>query len=892
MQGRVFLICFSILFPLSSSVHSAQRKRIQPPQYFKSFQSREDKDNLTRVVLRNGLTILIEEQALYPLAAVVLYVKTNEREEEVGMADLLAETYRGTDLVPQTLLHGGIWNAQSSYDRTCYFSIVPAENVNKILEINLEFLHKPRFGSDQIVQAAQRLVEKSRRNLRLPLSFAKERVVKLVDGGARTTAERLSKVKSVSQDRLGRFHQAYYHPKNVILSISGAVFRERILKKVVELYAPLKASGAGRALKTYSPSFSGGSSFQYRHLRGELQEPSVLLAYRVPGVRHKDYYALRLFSYVLGQGRGSLLHQYLVQSGSAFSVESSLMPYEAGAIFLISFTPDLENIDHAEVQALAQVEILRRRRLGVADLDRAKSLLLKDHYESLQTLEWRAHSLARHEALGTYQNLAKVPAWIEELTSEDIKRVLGRYFSNSNLSVLEYFPHGAAERTFTAKSFLEVLRLLIPTVAGERAAEMDALYPFESKSTFSPIQFTPSYLKYELKRTSILRGPVVYFQEEHALPLVHMAFFWPGGRIRESEANAGITELMMGTLLRKLEASKGSLHRNELEQMGAEIRVLNELDFFGIQATVLSPYREKMFSALLDWWRNPELKEEDLELERKRILSLVRQSQENDLLFAFDSARKQVFGQHPYGLPRYGSKESLSIQTLESVRSWMDKQLTRVHPLILIRGDLKGTSFLQDFVSVLSDSHFKRRQPVQRATGRDGPRKGSAFKPISVVRNGVVLLALKSPVRGSRDERLLNAVENLMVIPGGPLLGSAQNPAGLSLDITLFHESGLNGGIMYVVVRTTPEKKDEVHRQLLVQWVQMKNASSTRKDLMSALVATLTQFYMRQQRGTDYLLDLGRNTMAGKSENYESEYLATIKDANREEIVSVINQYF
>ncbi len=892
MRGWVFLICFSILFPLSSYVRSAQRKRIQPPQHFKAFQSREDKDNLTRVVLHNGLTILIEEQALYPLAAVVLYVKTSERDEEVGMAALLAEAYRSADLVLKTLLRGGMWDARSSYDRTCYFSIAPAENVNEILEIKLEFLHKPQFTSDQIAQAAQRLVEKSRRSLRLSLNFAKERVLKLLDARARTTDERLSKIKTVSPDRLGQFQQAHYHPKNVILSISGAVFRERILKKVVELYAPLKVKGAARVLKTDSPSFSGGSSFQYQHLRADLQEPSVLLAYRVPGVGHKDYYALWLLSYVLGQGRGALLHQYLVQNGSAFSVNSSLTPYEAGAVFTISFNPNLENIDRAELQALAQIEILKRRRLGVVYLDRAKSLLLKDHYESLQTLDWRARSLAHHEALGSYQNLAKVPTQIEKVTSEDIKRVMSRYFSNTNLSVLEYFPYGAAERTFTAKSFLEVLRLLVPTVARKRTAEMDVAYPFERQSTFLPIQFTPSYLEYELKKTSILRGPIIYFKEEHALPLVHIALFWPGGRIRESEANAGITELMMGTMLRNFETSTGSLHGNELEQMGAEIRVVNELDFFGIQVTVLSPYREKMFSVLLDWWRNPELKEEDLELERKRILSLVGHSKEDDLLFALESARKQVFGQHPYGLPRYGSRESLSIQTLESIRSWMNKHLTRVHPLILVRGDLKGTSFLHDFVSILSDSHYKRMQPVKRATGWDESWKGSAFNPVSVVRNGVVLLALKGPVRGSRDERLLNVVENLMVIPGGPLLRSAQNPAGLGLDIALFHESGLNGGIIYVVASTTPEKKDGVHRQLLERWVQMKNTSSTQKVLMSALVVTITQFYIRQQKGTEYLLDLGGNTMAGKSENYATEYLSTIKDANKDKIVSIINRYF
>jgi len=69
----------------------------QTPEYFKAFQSREDKGSLIRVVLRNGLTIVIEEQALDPLATVLTYVRTGYSQEEtgnIGVSHLLERLYR------------------------------------------------------------------------------------------------------------------------------------------------------------------------------------------------------------------------------------------------------------------------------------------------------------------------------------------------------------------------------------------------------------------------------------------------------------------------------------------------------------------------------------------------------------------------------------------------------------------------------------------------------------------------------------------------------------------------------------------------------------------------------------------------------------------------------
>ncbi len=107
----------------------------QTPEYFKAFQSREDKGSLTRVVLRNGLTIVIEEQALDPLATVVTYIRAGYSQEEagnIGVSHLLERLYRHrSEVVSEMVGLGAVLKINTHYDSTVFSSSVPAENALK-----------------------------------------------------------------------------------------------------------------------------------------------------------------------------------------------------------------------------------------------------------------------------------------------------------------------------------------------------------------------------------------------------------------------------------------------------------------------------------------------------------------------------------------------------------------------------------------------------------------------------------------------------------------------------------------------------------------------------------------------------------------------------------------
>ncbi|MFB3068509.1 MAG: insulinase family protein, partial [Acidobacteriota bacterium] len=686
----------------------------QTPEYFKAFEFREDKGSLTRVVLRNGLTIVIEEQALDPLATVVTYIRagfSQEGAENIGVSHLLERLYRHrSEVVSEMVGLGAVLKITTHYDSTVFSSSVPAENVLKTLDFHAALLQAPEIDLGAIGREVEILLKERFLQLDLPQVFARQKLLELAHPEQRW-GDPLSSEKSftglaqadATLQQLTRFHEAHYYPGNVILVVSGAVRRERILERVVETYGSLRSSKkASQVSKENSadPSTVGKTSFRYLHLRGNHLQPYLLFAYRIPGLEHDDYYPLLVLSYILGRGRGALLKQSMLgEGGTAADVRVEVEALRSKGTLLFLVTPHLQRVDGAEVEVLAQLEILKQGGIPIAQLDRAKALMLKDHYLGLQKLERRANALARFEAMGDYLQRDREVELHTQITSKQVSDVLESYLTDSNLSLLEYFPQDAESRHFTSRTLLETLRLLVPSVVKKHAEEEDPFQVVQTESSFQPPVFRPSHLKLELKHTSILRGPDIFFREEHAFPLVHLGFFFPGGRIKESNQNSGITEVMLRALLRNVVSGENALSWMDLERLGTEIRVVNEPDFFGFQAIVLSPHLEKLFETLIDWTRSAAVKESDVILARQEVLALFKAEQENRSLRLLGLTRRRVFDDHPYGWDRYGTLESVSGFSLESLQTWVESEMTGVHPWIMVHGDIEGTSFLRNFVS-------------------------------------------------------------------------------------------------------------------------------------------------------------------------------------------------
>src|SRR5499426_1530892 len=122
--------------------------------------SREDQGQTTKVVLKNGLTVIVREQQAVPLTSITTFVKAGYFDEDdriSGIAHVIEHTFfKGTatrpvgEIARQTQGLGGYLNAYTYYDRTVYHTEVPAENLKQALEIQADALWNSVYDANEL----------------------------------------------------------------------------------------------------------------------------------------------------------------------------------------------------------------------------------------------------------------------------------------------------------------------------------------------------------------------------------------------------------------------------------------------------------------------------------------------------------------------------------------------------------------------------------------------------------------------------------------------------------------------------------------------------------------------------------------------------------------------
>src|SRR5881397_2485649 len=145
----MFTLVLMLLLHVMPQVRSVQPGAAQDVGRYKY---REDQGQTTKVILQNGLTVLIREQHAVPLASITTFVKAgyfDEQDRISGISHVIEHMFfKGTtrrpvgEIARETKTLGGYLNAYTYYDRTVYYTVVPAENAAKALDIKSDALWK------------------------------------------------------------------------------------------------------------------------------------------------------------------------------------------------------------------------------------------------------------------------------------------------------------------------------------------------------------------------------------------------------------------------------------------------------------------------------------------------------------------------------------------------------------------------------------------------------------------------------------------------------------------------------------------------------------------------------------------------------------------------------
>jgi predicted Zn-dependent peptidase len=181
--------------------------------------------------------------------------------------------------------------------------------------------------------------------------------------------------------------------------------------------------------------------------RTELHRPAqlaaVLSSWHVPEAQHEDFYALVVLEGLLMNGDSSRLHRRLVEKDElALRVFGGFDQSMDPTLFQI-FMQVRQDVDPARCEATLyeELETLKQIPPGERELRKAKNQLAADFYRGLETIGGKAIALGFSDVYfdDPKKFLTSVDRY-EEVTAEDIQRVVRTYFTKRNRTVSVLVP--------------------------------------------------------------------------------------------------------------------------------------------------------------------------------------------------------------------------------------------------------------------------------------------------------------------------------------------------------------------------------------------------------------------------------------------------------------------
>jgi zinc protease len=401
-----------------------------------------------RVVLPNGVVLLVSERRALPIVAVSVYVRAGsvlDPPDAGGLANLTASLLtRGTarrsgaeiDRAIESV--GGSLSSGGGRDGAAISLGVLSKDLSLGLDLVAEVLTQPSFPEDELrrkvgeIQAALQNAESD------PESVAGRALTPLVYPGhpyAKPALGTPASVATLDRTQVAAFHRAHYRPDATTVVVVGDVSVAGVRAGLLARLGGWRAPAAPLPSVPLAPeSVPPGA----RTIVRELTQATVYLGRPALRQRDPDYPALVVASYILGGGSTSRLYTRVREErGLAYGVGASAGAARHGSSLIVSLQTRNESAE--EALRLVREEM---RRIGAADvapaeLALAKAYLIGSYALRTDTSSKVAVLIASLEELGLGLDYPeRYRERIAAVTAADVRRVATRFLDPDTYSTV------------------------------------------------------------------------------------------------------------------------------------------------------------------------------------------------------------------------------------------------------------------------------------------------------------------------------------------------------------------------------------------------------------------------------------------------------------------------
>lgn len=402
--------------------------------------------NYSFTTLPNGLRIITVPMQDRASAGVAIWVRAGARFESQklsGVSHFLEHMlFKGTPTRTARQIKeevegvGGMMNAFTGEESTCYFAKLLVPHFPKALNVLSDMVNDATMSPPEYKKEKTVILEEIKMYRDLPSHHVQDLMSEMLWPGqplGRPIAGTPETAAGITREAMVRYKKQYYHPRNIVVTVSGSVDSDDVARQVTDCFGRKSALPQAHFPKAVVRQTKPGLHF----LEKKTEQTHVVIG--VHGLSRFDpaRYALGILNILLGSNMSSRLFEEVREKrGLAYEIRSGLSYYHDTGAVTVSAGLEAAKLPEAVRVILRELGKLCRKPVNVGELRRAKDYFMSQLYmaleDTLDHLLWVGERVLDRDELPDHQ---KIHQEIEAVKAEDLQAMAQRLFKTAKLNL-------------------------------------------------------------------------------------------------------------------------------------------------------------------------------------------------------------------------------------------------------------------------------------------------------------------------------------------------------------------------------------------------------------------------------------------------------------------------
>ncbi|MGR3176999.1 MAG: M16 family metallopeptidase [Candidatus Anammoxibacter sp.] len=684
-RKRILFVTFLQLSLVLCAVHCATTRNVFGGSSSEGTVSDENNSASTYVTLNNGMEFILIKNNSSPMIASVIVVKTGSKNETLsnnGVSHMLEHLlFNGTknrtqeEIYGQMDFYGGYNNAHTSKDFTNFMILLPAEHIDKGLDIQADMLFNSVIDEVKVEEEKGIVIEEIGKNADREDYINRMFFDRKLYAGTSYALPVLGTVNTVStltRLQIITHYNKYYVPNNMIGMIIGEFDVSLMVKKLKKYFGhyPPKAIPFQR-----KPKFKALNSRKVFKIKDDVTKTKINIGIKAPTLNDPDFFAFTVLNKLLNDNgylmSRSNINQKKDKAENKIKTNGLIDIYseyvsgnDVGSLNIFATLPENADTGDALHDILLNLNQLSSR-LNVTpeDIRGVKTMIKTEEFFLKERMHYYGMSKANMLANGGYEFVESYIGSIERVTLKQVKRVARKYLA---VNTARFF-----RRTGKPESVNYVATVVEPL---EDADDSSGEQTVSSLHGEGQLPVTEKKETDKIIKKEVFDNGLTLITEKNSASRVFAVHVLLKDRsFHEPEGKTGIVDflhrlVLQGTTTKDVKAIKRSLN-----SIGARLtlfdnpyipyddyRTTSQFSFARLE-TIDDFYVEGL-ELIADIFLNPAFNIENIELVRKEMINTILR--ENNSVY---KTARNIFFENLFNKTSLAKRSTGTVETVSSI---------------------------------------------------------------------------------------------------------------------------------------------------------------------------------------------------------------------------------